>query len=200
MKGVLLLLTILFFIFTGILLFLYLYTQQNIEISQPSTILTTSTASIMKLKSPVFEDGGTIPELYTCDGSNINPPLTFENIPQDTQSLALIVHDPDVPVDIRSDQNWDHWLIYNIPPSIQNVPENATLVASFGLNTYGTTSYSGPCPPKQYEPKKHRYVFTLYALDTTFELQTGADRKTIEAAFVGHVLDISLLTGMYERP
>jgi len=77
----------------------------------------------MELMSTAFADGDAIPSRYTCDGENINPPLTFSSIPEDVQSLVLIMEDPDVPKSIRPDGMWDHWVVFNIPPETTGVAE-----------------------------------------------------------------------------
>ena len=69
----------------------------------------------MKLSSAAFEDEGQIPSKYTCDGGNVNPPLTISEQPPKTQSLVIIMDDPDVPKELRADGVWDHWIVFNMP-------------------------------------------------------------------------------------
>src|SRR5690606_10731222 len=94
-------------------------------------------STTMEIRSPAFSDGGIIPTLYTCDGDNINPPLTISDVPEDAQSLVLIMEDPDVPAEIRDDQMFDHWVLYNIPANTQEIPENTTGISEVGKNTSG---------------------------------------------------------------
>lgn len=79
----------------------------------------------MKITSSAFDHQGSIPPKYTCDGSNISPPLQFHDVPSGTKSLALIVDDPDVPERLRADRNWDHWIVWNIPPATAAIGEAA---------------------------------------------------------------------------
>src|ERR1700710_1594086 len=92
------------------------------------------------ISSPAFENGGTIPSQYTCDGDEINPPLNIANIPHGAQTLALIVEDPDAP---RG--TFDHWLVWNVPRT-GRINENTSPGIS-GTNGAGKTGYHGPCPP-----------------------------------------------------
>lgn len=153
----------------------------------------------MKLTSSAFEHESTIPEKYTCDGANINPPLEISEIPEGTVSLVLIMDDPDVPAQIREDQMFDHWVHFNIPAETTRIEEGSVIVGVAGSNTRGTPAYTGPCPPPQYQPSEHRYYFKLYALDTELGLAEGATKKEVEAAMQGHVLAQADLMGRYDR-
>ena len=146
---------------------------------------------MIKLTSPVFNEGGEIPVKYTCNGENINPPLIIENIPDKAVSLALIVDDPDAPSGI-----FVHWLIWNIDPKITNINEGQVPTESVqGLNGVDKGSYTGPCPPSG----THRYQFKLYALDNRMNLGSNTKRADLENAMKDHILDSALLTGLYSR-
>jgi Raf kinase inhibitor-like YbhB/YbcL family protein len=150
----------------------------------------------MRLTSSAFKDGGIIPSRYTCEGANISPPLTISDVPAHAKSLVLIVDDPDVPKHLRADQNWDHWIIFNMDPATQQILE--TLGPKSGLKgttTYGHTRYGGPCPPD----REHRYFFKLYALDIMLNLKEGAVKKEIEKAMQGHITASAQLMGRYEK-
>ncbi len=150
----------------------------------------------MQLTSPAFRHNGLIPLRYTCDGDNINPPLLFEDVPDNAHSLVLLVDDPDVPKHLRADGMWDHWVVFNIPPDIMVIEEGKGVSkAIIGSNTLGKNEYQGPCPPD----REHRYFFKLYALDTTLPLHHGSSKKEIEEALKGHVLGYAELIGRYER-
>jgi Raf kinase inhibitor-like YbhB/YbcL family protein len=149
----------------------------------------------MNLTSSAFNNGALIPQKYACDGERINPPLTFSNIPAGTKSLVLIMEDPDVPKYFRADGIFDHWLIWNIPPTSKGVKEGSIPEGVVGLNTRGTLEYAPPCPPD----KEHRYFFYLYALDSTIQLEKTSNKKDLLKAIEGKIIDKVELMGRYER-
>lgn len=149
----------------------------------------------MKIESSAFEHNQSIPSKYTCDGENINPPLSFSDVPANTKSLALIMDDPDVPRTIRPDGMWDHWLIWNMPPETTVINENSTLPGVVGKNTGGQFGYQGPCPPD----REHRYFFKLYALDAMLNLNPQSTKQDLERAMEGHILEKVELIGLYNR-
>src|SRR5690349_14878042 len=132
----------------------------------------------MKLSSSAFKEGGIIPSRYTCEGSNINPPLLISEVPESAKSLVLIIDDPDVPPEIRPDRIYDHWIIFNIPPTTRNIAEASQKEGTPGKSTSGHNRYIGPCPPYG----EHRYFFKLYALDCLLSLKEGATKKEVEHA------------------
>lgn len=150
----------------------------------------------MRISSTAFEQNQPVPSKYTCDGANISPPLSFSDIPSETQSLVLIVDDPDAPA-----KTWVHWLVWNIDPAATGAeegsapagPEGNTAVE--GTTDFGTIGYGGPCPPSG----THRYFFRLYALDTMLELDASATKPQLEGAMEGHILDQAELIGLYQR-
>ena len=149
----------------------------------------------MKLTSPAFEHQGKILSQYTCDGANINPPLTISDVPTQAKSLALIMDDPDVPKSLRQDNMWDHWIVFNIPPNLTEVKEGEEPQGIHGLGTSGNLDYFGPCPPDG----EHRYFFKLYALDTQLNLPEKATKQQLEKAMKGHILAQAELIGRYQR-
>ncbi len=150
----------------------------------------------MKITSSEFSHGEYIPKKYTCNGDNINPTLIFENVPSNAKSLVLIVDDPDVPVVLREDRMYDHWVLYNINPKTTEILENNVSKAVVGVNTNNEPKYQGPCPPDTI----HRYFFKLYALDMLLDLEEGATKKEVELAMEGHVIEEAKLIGLYEQP
>ena len=145
----------------------------------------------MTLTSTAFLHDQAIPTKYTCDGDNVNPPLTISGVPRDTQSLALVVDDPDAPMG-----TWVHWTLWNIAPtaveiSENSVPEKATL----GTTSNGQPGYGGPCPPSG----THRYFFKLFALDTMIELDGKATVAELEETMKGHILAQTQLIGRFGR-
>jgi Raf kinase inhibitor-like YbhB/YbcL family protein len=154
--------------------------------------------SSLTLTSTAFESNSAIPSLYTCDGNQINPPLSIEGTPAGAKSLALIMDDPDVPKQLKPDGVFDHWVLFNIPADTRNIRENSS-VGVQGANGGGKAAYTGPCPPAQYEPSTHRYFFTLYALDSMLPLQEGASKEEVLKAMQGHVIGQTQLMGTYKK-
>jgi|TARA_Y100000310_G_scaffold68970_1_gene64285 Raf kinase inhibitor-like YbhB/YbcL family protein len=149
----------------------------------------------MQLTSPAFEHKGKIPSKYTCDGENISPELNIKEIPEGTETLVLLMDDPDVPKTIREDGMWDHWVIFNIPKDTTVLTEGMKPLGIEGKNTRGDNKYGGPCPPD----KEHRYFFKLYALNITLNLTEESTKTQIEQAMQGHILEETTLMGTYNR-
>lgn len=152
----------------------------------------------MKLTSPAFEANEKIPPKYTCDGSNISIPLTFEDVPKNAQSLVLLMDDPDIPEAAKKNfkiEVWDHWVVFNIPPNAGGFMEGKTPPGLVGKNTRGSNTYGGPCPPD----REHRYFFKLYALDVMLNLDSTATKTDVEKAMERHILARAELIGRYER-
>jgi len=150
----------------------------------------------IKITSAAFEEGGMIPEKYTCDGMDISPPLAWTSIPDGTKTLALICDDPDAPVG-----TWVHWAVFNIPVSIEEMPEGVPPErdlesgAKQGMNDFRKIGYGGPCPPSG----THRYYFKFYALDIELDLEAGATKAQLLKAMEGHILAEGQLMGRYKR-
>jgi hypothetical protein len=143
----------------------------------------------LSIKSPAFEHGKLIPKKYTCDGQDINPPLTIEGVPKEAKTLVLAVDDPDAP-----SGTWDHWIVWNIPASTSKIAENS-VPGKEGVNSARQQGYMGPCPPGG----THRYFFKVYALDTQLSLDPSSRKKDAEKAMQGHVLAKGELMGLYRR-
>lgn len=141
-----------------------------------------------------FDNGGTIPARFTCDGEDTAPALEWSGDPERTQSFALIVDDPDAPAG-----NWNHWLLWDIPAHVHALPGSFRpgTAGSSGKNDFGKPGYNGPCPPKG---KPHRYYFTLYALDRpALGLPPGSNRAELDRALNGRVLGKAQYMGKYGR-
>lgn len=149
----------------------------------------------MRLTSSAFEHGGKIPSRHTCDGANVNPHLRIQDVPSGAKSLVLIMDDPDVPKAIRPDGMWDHWVVFDIPPDLREIPEGKEPPGVAGVGTGGNTTYFGPCPPD----REHRYFFKLYALDAKLGLPARSTKAQVEKAMEGHILAKAELMGRYER-
>lgn len=150
----------------------------------------------MKIESSAFKEGALIPQKFTCDGQDLSPALRFTDIPKDAKSLALVVDDPDVPPAVRADRNWDHWVVWNIPPATHDVGEGEAPKGIQGRNSWEKNAYGGPCPPD----REHRYFFKLYALDAMLELPATAGKPELLAAMKGHILEQAQLMGRFDRP
>jgi Raf kinase inhibitor-like YbhB/YbcL family protein len=153
------------------------------------------------LKSDAFADGESIPDKYTCEGEDVSPCLYWDGIPKSTESLVLIVDDPDAPDPTAPRMVWDHWILYNIPPSCTALSEGVAPDAlppgcGEGINTWGRTGYGGPCPPIG----RHRYFHRLYALDTLLPAELGTPTKDrLLLAMEDHILEHTELVGTYEK-
>jgi Raf kinase inhibitor-like YbhB/YbcL family protein len=143
----------------------------------------------LSIKSPAFEHGKLIPKKYSCDGQDINPPLTIEGIPKEAKTLVLAVDDPDAP-----SGTFDHWIVWNIPASASKIGEN-TVPGTEGMNSARQQGYMGPCPPSG----THRYFFKVYALDAELSLGASSRKKDVEKAMQGHILAKGELVGLYRR-
>jgi Raf kinase inhibitor-like YbhB/YbcL family protein len=157
------------------------------ERSQTMTITVSSSA---------FPEGGTIPAKYTCDGNDVSPPLKWTGVPEATKSLALISDDPDAPMG-----TWVHWVMWNIPPSVQELAENVPPKPELpdgsrqGISDFGRPGYGGPCPPSGV----HRYYFRVYALDTMLDLPGSTRKADLLRAIKGHILAEGQLMGKYSK-
>lgn len=152
---------------------------------------------MLKIESKAFPAGGDIPGKFTCDGENLSPALFWSSPPQGTQSLILIVDDPDAPVG-----TFVHWVLYDLPANARALPEGIPATADpatgghQGTNDFRRPGYGGPCPPAG---KPHRYFFRLYALDRQLGLPSGARRQEVDQAMKGHILEQGELMGRYRR-
>ncbi len=152
----------------------------------------------MNFTSNAFAVNGEIPTVYTCEGRDVAPPLAWSDVPARTQTLALIVDDPDAPDPAAPKMTWVHWVLYDLPASSTGLPESgAPLPAGTreGLNDWKRTGYGGPCPPVG----RHRYFFKLYALDTSLSFAHPPSKSQLEQAMKGHVLAQVELVGTYAR-
>lgn len=145
----------------------------------------------MKIRSSAFQPNSRIPKKYTGEGENISPPLQIENIPEGTESIALIVDDPDAPMG-----TFDHWILWNIPPEQANFAEGESIGVA-GINHYKVIQYKGPMPPPG---PVHRYFFKAFALDTLLNLKEGATKEELQDAMEGHIIESSELIGTYSIP
>ena len=147
--------------------------------------------SALKLSSPAFGHSEHMPAKYTCDGPDVNPPFTIENIPPEAKSLALIVDDPDAPAG-----TWVHWVVWNISPATREIKEHSLPSgAQEGMTDFRKRGYGGPCPPSG----THRYFFKLYALNSVLSLSANATKSALVSAMKGRIIAQTELIGLYKR-
>jgi Raf kinase inhibitor-like YbhB/YbcL family protein len=162
-----------------------------------TSFLNAQSGGTMTLSSSGFSNGGDIPKIFTCDGADVSPALSWSAAPPGTRGFALIADDPDAPVG-----NWTHWVLYDLPSTTTSLPQNISKVdeppsgGRQGRNDFRKIGYGGPCPPPG---KPHRYFFKLYALDRELNLKAGAGKKEVEQAMQGHILAQTELMGRYGR-
>jgi hypothetical protein len=157
-------------------------------------------AMALILTSPAFADNGVIPKQYSCEGTDISPPLQWSGAPQSTKSFALIIDDPDAPDPRAPKMTWVHWVVYNIPADAHGLPEGAAKSglppgAKQGLNDWKRASYGGPCPPIG----RHRYFQKLSALDAVLPDLGHPTKAQLLDAMKGHVIAETQLVGTYEK-
>lgn len=143
------------------------------------------------VRSDAFDEGGRIPQKYTCDGADVSPPLSWSGAPDETQAYALLVTDPDA-------QNFVHWAVVDIPAVVTTLDEGSSGADAGGteaVNSFGQVGWGGPCPPSG----EHRYVYTVYALDSRIGLEERPDAATVRNALEDHVLAHGQLTASYAR-
>ncbi len=149
------------------------------------------------LTSPAFGPARPIPAGYTCDGRNASPPLAWSGLLAPAGSFALLMDDIDTP------GPFTHWVLFNLPPDLHELPEGMPLDAELGggaiqgRNDAGATGYAAPCPPSG---QRHHYRFLLYALDAPVPAGTAPTRAGLLTAIQGHVIGEALLLGEYRRP
>lgn len=152
--------------------------------------------SKFSISTSSFQPNGDIPTRYTCSGDNLSPALAWTDPPAGTESLVLIVDDPDAPGGV-----FNHWVLYDLARSARRLPEGVPRKADpegarQGRNGFNELGYGGPCPPPG---RVHRYYFRLYALDRKLELAAGASKSAVEKAVQGHVLAQAEVMGRFKR-
>lgn len=149
------------------------------------------TVNTLKLTSIAFTDATEIPTQYACTGQKISPPLTIAGVMPDAKSLALTVDDLDAP-----GGTFHHWIVWNILPQTGEIPVGAAPAGAMeGTNSGGKIGYIAPCPPAG----THHYVFTLYELDASVDLQPTAKEQDLLSAIQNHILDEVHLTGLFHQ-
>ena len=143
-----------------------------------------------KLTSSAFKDGGEIPRECGYKNGNEVPPLTISGKPEGTESLALIMDDPDAMGAVG--KVWVHWVMWNIRSNTAAIG-NDSANGTEGMTDFGEVGYGGPAPPD----KRHTYVLKLYALNNTLDLPKESTKAEVEKVMEGHILEQATLTGTY---
>jgi Raf kinase inhibitor-like YbhB/YbcL family protein len=146
----------------------------------------------LRIKSPAFEGHKRIPDKYTSNGENVAPPLEWSGVPEGTQALAIVVHDPDAPLV----DGFTHWVAYGISPDTTSLPEGGEGPTQ-GLNSMGEPGYMGPAPPPGHGP--HHYYFWVYALDEDLNLPPSLDRRALLEQIEDHVIEQARVIGTYSN-
>ena len=145
----------------------------------------------MEITSSAFATGSKIPSKYTCQGENISPPLTISGAPSDTESLALVMDDPDAP-----GKTFVHWLAWNIPTNQAQIKEGSLPTGSTeGTTSFNQVGYGGPCPPSG----EHRYFFKVFALNSRLDLPETTTADQLMEQIEGKILDQAQLMGTYSQ-
>jgi len=152
------------------------------------------------LSSSSFDDQGSIPRKYTCEGGEVTPSLSWSGAPGATKSFVVIVDDPDAPDPKAPKTTWVHWVLYDIPPTTTKLSEGTTSKtlppgAREGLNDWKRTGYGAPCPPTG----RHRYFHKVYALDVLLGDMGHPTKAVVENAMKGHVIAQAQLVGTYQK-
>jgi Raf kinase inhibitor-like YbhB/YbcL family protein len=148
------------------------------------------------VESPAFNNGKALPPRFTCGSDGVSPPLTLENLPEDTKAVAFILEDPDAPKG-----TYTHWIMWNWPASKTEIP--AALPAQTklesgaiqGTGSNGKVGYNPPCPPSG----THHYYLKAYALDSKLNLPSSSDKQALLAAMQGHVIGQGMLMATYHK-
>jgi Raf kinase inhibitor-like YbhB/YbcL family protein len=171
-------------------------------------------SAALALRLEAFDDGGMIPDRYTCSGENGSPAVSWSGVPAGSQTLILIVYDADAGIELGAgtELGFIHWLVYDIPATTAGFPQGATRdsqALAGGIETSNDfltaagatfpgggvvhgTGYDGPCPPEQ-----HTYVFRLLALNQPLGLPDGTSPQSVLDELEGHVLGAADWTGLY---
>ena len=152
--------------------------------------------SEMQLTSSAFADGERIPSRHTCEGEDTSPPLAWTDAPEGTKAFALVCHDPDAPLIKPGTYGYVHWVLYDIPGTVAELPDG-TDAFTCGVTDFGDQQYGGPAPPPGHGT--HRYFFTLFALDSGVSLEPGLTMWELFEKIEPNVIGMNRLMGTYSR-
>ena len=152
--------------------------------------------SDMQLVSSAFGDRGPIPTRHSGEGDDVSPALSWTDAPAGTKQFALICHDPDAPLIKPGSYGFVHWVLYNIPGSVDSLDEGIADYTS-GVNDFGNEAYGGPMPPEGHGT--HHYFFWLLALGKQAELQAGLSMWDLLTRIEPDLIGMNRLMGTYSR-
>ena len=159
--------------------------------AQSPLISSGANGGLIELTSTAFKAGDSIPDKHTCQAENISPPLTLSGVPAGTESLALIMDDPDAP-----GGTFTHWVVWNLPVDQSQIKEGALpQAAQEGVTSYGQAGYNGPCPPSG----EHRYYFKVFALSSKLDLPATTTADDLIRVMEGKILEETQLMGIYAQ-
>ncbi len=146
--------------------------------------------SAMLANSFSMADGGRLPAKHSADGENVSPHVGWQRIPRNTRSIAIIMNDPQ-----SSKGSWIHWGIFNIPHHMIEIEEGQPKERNLDhgirqvVNDFGRPGYHGPYSSSE----KHKYVFTVCALDEMLDVKFNCTGEDLLKAMYGHILEKALL-------
>lgn len=144
----------------------------------------------MKVTSPAFKNNAKIPKIYSRFGGNQRPPLAISDIPDGTQSLAVVCYSPDAPFI----GGFYHWIVWNLPPTTTEIGSDYLPHGAIeGTTTWGKPGWGGPHPTFG----THRYQFFVYALNTVLDLPAKTRPKKFSKAIAPHIIERTMLTGNF---
>lgn len=152
--------------------------------------------SSLQVTSSAFGNHEAIPTQFTGEGEDVSPALAWHDVPEGTQGFAVVCHDPDAPLIKEGRYGFIHWMLYNLPGELRELPENAA-VGTAGTNDFGKQGYGGPMPPEGHG--QHLYYFWVLALDHQTALPEGLTLTELLDELEPHVLGMNRLVGTYQR-
>ena len=180
-----------------LILFSYFYlSRPNLSKKDIITAILKKDKNSIHVYSDDFNDQDYLATIFTCDGSDISPDIKWTNIPNETRSIALIVYDPDAPKDY-----FIHWIVYNLPANIYDLPRGSStggslLLGKEGKNDFGELRYRGPCPPRG---SVHRYIFLVIALNSFIQAGQNVPQEELLKLIGEHAIAYGYITCLYGR-
>ena len=154
----------------------------------------------LQLHSPAFAFNARIPARFTADGDGISPPLSWDEVPAEADSLALIVEDADAP----TLHPWVHAIVVDLGATDGSLQEGALssehhrgVGLQTGRNSFFKHAWLPPDPPRGHG--EHRYVFQMFALREGPLLSQFCGRGEFIDAVLDRATAVGCLIGTYER-